>query len=1075
MNISDPVKWLQRINCRAVPRTSVMRLSLFQTRTLIDAGVKVFRVTSNSDGRNLGVLCREPDGWRYVRMAADWQVYKGPKGGSGWVNPSTGEVRSQKEKPGTRGEGEDAERQQPTKPTKPTKPGEMSSKLKAYAEKQGTTVEELASSKGFTGSNEMVQTASNAKAAGFKSLKEAADAKGVDTNVGADLAKAFEGGIAPAEPGEGKAGTAPNESEAQDDDYLAEYGDWFDEEDFPEIEQDEKHAATEKRIETAKNDPYVLKHWLDLDDGTLNEMMISNKKSFERSSGRGKPDHESLFNYEMAKHAIENNDDDSKSKRAATLRDREERLTEKSSAHHKAKPVTNEFGEITGYKPVTTRKNGDPWEYGAAPKWLLEQPITTVEMEKAGGEQKAIERRKRKGRAPVMSTAGIPMSIVRPVEWLRRSKCYAVPRENAMRLGLDQTQVMMRSGVDVFRVARNKDGRHQGVLFMGADGWNFIRLADGASPWQPYVGPKDGKGWVHSETGEVRHQEKRPGTRKRKAKPGQSRKYNYTADDSDEVATKKSIMEATKGLSDEHMVEGLSSADPAKFFEKGIINLGAGDIELSDDRNENALRTTYAQAKGGMGKRDPIKVVSKQRKRDDGEYVEYIEAFGGDSNSVVAIAQQAGWEELPVMFVGHDGKEIGHDQDALEATDLPRVDMPQIGEDVKDQFFDRLLSEKGVESVVKLVDPKTMRGTQAEFNITKVAGIGAFLRKLGKPMKNETIATRDGFILDGHHRWRAHHAAGLQLRIIEIDMTAAQAIDAMHRFSGSKRVQVDDSPISRAEGFSPDMATYLHSNLLSPTMQEAMTVEDYTKPIEWVQPMASEDEVIKAAQKNRDDYNKILNFGVGVSKSIGARTVDMSKEGARENLIKEIKAGKKGPVIVIEPLLTASEQGLEEARNKVADVHGGSWGKLRDVVSGTVSVDSLDDVPGAVAALRDHVKGKDWKISTRPIDKFSNPSGNGYRNLTLFIESPDGLQAEVKINTKATWLARETGGHQLYNQAQAVRRDINKNGSTPEKLSQIKRLDAQMRKLYRKADAASGGDEAKAKSTPKRRKKRKAA
>lgn len=81
----------------------------------------------------------------------------------------------------------------------------------------------------------------------------------------------------------------------------------------------------------------------------------------------------------------------------------------------------------------------------------------------------------------------------------------------------------------------------------------------------------------------------------------------------------------------------------------------------------------------------------------------------------------------------------------------------------------------------------------------------------------------------------------------------------------------------------------------------------------------------------------------------------------------------------------------------------------------------------------------------------------------------------MKINTKATWLARETGGHRLYEQAQAIRKDIKKNGSTPEKLSQVKRLDAQMHKLYRKAHAASRGDEAKAKSTPKRRKKRKAA
>ncbi len=81
----------------------------------------------------------------------------------------------------------------------------------------------------------------------------------------------------------------------------------------------------------------------------------------------------------------------------------------KTTVNKNAKPIKNENGEVTGYKPVTHNKRGEPYAYGEAPDWLTEG-ITTSEMERYGGRAKAIERRKKKGKAPHKTPDGLSMS-----------------------------------------------------------------------------------------------------------------------------------------------------------------------------------------------------------------------------------------------------------------------------------------------------------------------------------------------------------------------------------------------------------------------------------------------------------------------------------------------------------------------------------------------------------------------------------------------------------------------------------------------------------------------------------------
>ena len=268
------------------------------------------------------------------------------------------------------------------------------------------------------------------------------------------------------------------------------------------------------------------------------------------------------------------------------------------------------------------------------------------------------------------------------------------------------------------------------------------------------------------------------------------------------------------------------------------------------------------------------------------------------------------------------------------------------------------------------------------------------------------------------------------------------------------------------------MAKFLHANL-SNIMQQALTEEDFRSPIERIQPMSSEDEIIAVAEQNLDDYNRILDFGVGVSQSIGATAVDLGKDGAKASVIEGIKAGKKGPIVMMAPLKTASEKGLARAREKVEKTYKGEWGRLRDVVRGTVAVDSFDDLPAAVSALREHAASKGWTISTRPDDRFSNPTSAGYRDLQIFIQSPDGLQAEVQINTKAMWLAKETQGHKMFEEYRSIEPKLEDGTATPEETKRYEQLEVHMKELYAKAHEASGGD--KALNAKRKKRKRRAA
>lgn len=99
-----------------------------------------------------------------------------------------------------------------------------------------------------------------------------------------------------------------------------------------------------------------------------------------------------------------------------------------------------------------------------------------------------------------------------------------------------------------------------------------------------------------------------------------------------------------------------------------------------------------------------------------------------------------------------------------------RKDMPQI--DDMDKFV-KDIKDNGFKITSKKVDPKTLKPTQNEFNDEKVKGMIA----TGKYKNKTIVVTKDNYILDGHHRWKAHLEVGEQQPIIQINMSFEDLFD----------------------------------------------------------------------------------------------------------------------------------------------------------------------------------------------------------------------------------------------------------------------------------------------------------
>jgi len=158
----------------------------------------------------------------------------------------------------------------------------------------------------------------------------------------------------------------------------------------------------------------------------------------------------------------------------------------------------------------------------------------------------------------------------------------------------------------------------------------------------------------------------------------------------------------------------------------------------------------------------------------------------GDVNGFLDVLHdkaQAGKDfDLSHVMVG--GKEI------FKGDGPARADMPQIPNSAKGEFL-KELADKGVKAQDQEVDATSLRPTQREISGAKVTGMMAAIDSGKLDLNSERIlVSKDGYVLDGHHRWAA--AVGhdyedgkpgdVKIPVTVVDTTMKQLLPAANAF-----------------------------------------------------------------------------------------------------------------------------------------------------------------------------------------------------------------------------------------------------------------------------------------------------
>lgn len=135
-------------------------------------------------------------------------------------------------------------------------------------------------------------------------------------------------------------------------------------------------------------------------------------------------------------------------------------------------------------------------------------------------------------------------------------------------------------------------------------------------------------------------------------------------------------------------------------------------------------------------------------------------------------------------------------------------------------------------------------------------------------------------------------------------------------------------------------------------------------------------------------------------------------------------------------------------RNRICRTLPG-W-KSTDVVRGTVVVQNKSDIPTAVTAIKSELGKRGFEL-VEVDNRMEKPLTSGYRDINTKWKSGDGLIVELQINTKSMAIAKETGGHVLYEKMRSIAEQSSKRELTSDEKNTVTNLEKEMRALYNKA------------------------
>jgi len=137
------------------------------------------------------------------------------------------------------------------------------------------------------------------------------------------------------------------------------------------------------------------------------------------------------------------------------------------------------------------------------------------------------------------------------------------------------------------------------------------------------------------------------------------------------------------------------------------------------------------------------------------------------------------WYDHPLDVRAVKGGEVGANGQFYKAGEflpfyIPRDEMPQIDEKDYVVFFG-FLKERNVQMEIKTFHPKELHAHQ-RVNWSKVHAMDQTV--MDKPI----LVSKDGYVLDGNHRWWAHVLQKTDLKAYQIDLEFEEAIKLLFDF-----------------------------------------------------------------------------------------------------------------------------------------------------------------------------------------------------------------------------------------------------------------------------------------------------
>ncbi len=185
-------------------------------------------------------------------------------------------------------------------------------------------------------------------------------------------------------------------------------------------------------------------------------------------------------------------------------------------------------------------------------------------------------------------------------------------------------------------------------------------------------------------------------------------------------------------------------------------------------------------------------------------------------------------------------------------------------------------------------------------------------------------------------------------------------------------------------------------------LKPRMSIEDVRFPDTWMKAswggkheVSSKDELYQKAPRAHQYLASVLKSFEGKGFSVSGRDKlqkDLAVRGKGVTLLAPIKQGRR-------------------AEQRVNVDFGGDWSQLRDVVRGSIAVDTLEDVQGVI----NHLAEQGVEMARKPANRISQPVPGNYRDMVLYLKAPEGMMVELQIHLKPMLYAKEVGpGHKIY-------------------------------------------------------------